>query len=104
MLLEHLDRYYYFTDFKRAIRSGAWSSNYEKSIIFNKSITDENGKYIQGGIVRFALFLGNNRVILDRKQDDVNNYIKLITEDDKLSDNQKKELKIKENGQNHMIH
>ena len=85
--------YYYFTDFKRAIRSGAWSSNYEKSIIFNKSITDENGKYIQGGIVRFALFLGNNRVILDRKQDDVNNYIKLITEDDKLSDNQKKELK-----------
>ena len=82
--------YYYFTDFKQAIRNGGWSSNYEKSIMFNKSITDENGKYIQGGIVRFALFLGNNRVILDRKQDDVNNYIKLTTDSDNLSDKQKK--------------
>lgn len=85
--------YYYFTDFKQAIREGSWSSNYEKSIIFDKSITDENGQYIQGGIVRFALFLGNFRVVLDRKQDDVNNYIKLITDDNKLNENQKKVLK-----------
>tara|TARA_X000000368_G_scaffold416546_1_gene410727 strand:- start:790 stop:1959 length:1170 start_codon:yes stop_codon:yes gene_type:complete len=81
--------YYYFTDLKQAIRYGGWSSNYEKSIVFDKSITDENGKYIQGGIVRFALFLGNNRVILDRKQDDVNNYIKFTTDNDNLNDKQK---------------
>lgn len=61
--------YYYFNDFKQAIRRASWSSNYESRNIYNNSITDKNGKFEQGGIVRFAVFLGNYRVVLDRKSD-----------------------------------
>jgi len=67
--------YYYFGDFKSQIRRGGWTSNYEKRHIFNKSITDENGKYLQGGLVRFAIFLGNYRVVLDRKSDPMTPYV-----------------------------
>ena len=74
--------YYYFTDFKQAIRRGGWSSNYEKMEIFNKNITNDNGKFKQGGIVRFALFLGNYRVVLNRKSDPLLPYVKKI---DKLT-------------------
>ena len=44
--------YYYFTDFKNAIKQGGWSE-----------IT--NDKHIKGGIVRFALFTGLTKVILN---------------------------------------
>ena len=69
--------YYYFHDFKGAIRFGAWSTNYEKREIFNKSITDQDGKYTQGGVVRFAIFLGNYRVVLDRKTDPILPYVEI---------------------------
>ncbi len=68
--------YYYFHDFKSAVRFAAWSSNYEKRQVFNKPITDENGQYNQGGFVRFAIFLGNYRVVLDRKTDPILPYVK----------------------------
>ena len=67
--------YYYFYDFKSAVRSAGWSSNYEKRQVFNKQITDDNGLYIQGGFVRFALFLQNYRVVLDRKTDPMMKYV-----------------------------
>ena len=72
--------YYYFHTFEKATRWGGWSSNYEKREIFNNSITDENGKYVQGGIVRFAIFLGNYRVVLDRKTDPIIPYVNLLEE------------------------
>ena len=75
--------YYYFHTFEKAIRYAAWSSNYEKREIFNKSITDKNGKYIQGGLVRFAIFLGNYRVVLDRKTDPIIPYVNLLETVDK---------------------
>ena len=81
--------YYYFTDFNQAIRRGGWSSNYEKREVFNKSITDENGKFHQGGMVRFAIFLGNNRVVLDRKTDPIMPYIRIS---DKLTPLTKDEI------------
>lgn len=59
--------YYYFNNYTDAIRNGAWTSSFQKRRIFGKSIADNNGKYIQGGIVRFALFLGEDRHILYRK-------------------------------------
>ena len=59
--------YYYFNNYTAAIRNGAWTSSFQKRRIFGKSIADSNGKYIRGGIVRFALFLGKNRHILYRK-------------------------------------
>ena len=52
-------------------------SNYEKREIFNKSITDQDGKYTQGGVVRFAIFLGNYRVVLDRKTDPILPYVEI---------------------------
>ena len=70
--------YYYFNTFEKAVRYAGWSSNYEKREIFNKSITDQNGQYIQGGLVRFAIFLGNYRVVLDRKTDPMMPYVNLM--------------------------
>ena len=87
--------YYYFTDFKNSIRAGGWSSNYEKIEMFGKLITDSNGKFNQGGIVRFALFLGNYRVILNRPNDPIYSYVKGL-HDESLS-KKKKEKLIKKN-------
>lgn len=70
--------YYYFSDFNQAVRRGGWSSNYEKRIVFDNAITDDNGKYNKGGLIRFVLFLGNNRVVLDRKTDPLLPYVKKI--------------------------
>ena len=55
-------RVFSFTDFKHAIRDGGWSSNYEPEYKYRKLITDEKtaGKYKKGGILRFAVFLGNS--------------------------------------------
>ena len=44
--------YYYFTNFKNAIKQGGWAE-----------VT--NYKYNKGGIVRFALFAGKTKVILN---------------------------------------
>tara|TARA_A100001015_G_scaffold286667_1_gene355622 strand:- start:735 stop:1817 length:1083 start_codon:yes stop_codon:yes gene_type:complete len=67
--------YYYFTSYVKAIAWGGWTSNYKKRIILDKKITDENGKYKQGGIIRFALFLNKNYVVLYQKN---NIYYDLI--------------------------
>jgi hypothetical protein len=55
---------YYFTDFKNAIREGGWSNNYKPEYLYDKLITDnENGRYMKGGLVRFALFMGKTKYI-----------------------------------------
>ena len=87
--------YYYFTDFKYSIRAGGWSTNYEASEMFNKLITDKNGKFNQGGIVRFALFLGNYRVILNRPNDPIYSYVKGL--DNQLLSEKQREKLIKRN-------
>jgi hypothetical protein len=51
---------YYFTNFKNAIRQGGWSKDYKPEFRHEIEITENNsGKYIKGGIIRYALFLGN---------------------------------------------
>lgn len=62
---------YYFTNFLNSIRSGGWSHNYEDEFKYGEKITSENGKYIKGGIVRYALFLGNNLVKQNLPNDDI---------------------------------
>ena len=47
---------FYFSSFRKAIRYGAWSPLYRERIAYNKKVTDIDGKYIKGGIVRFAIF------------------------------------------------
>jgi hypothetical protein len=69
---EILGPYYYFTNFQNAIRQGGWSRNYESEWLFGKKITDdENGKYIKGGIVRFALFMGRTKYIENMPNDPI---------------------------------
>ena len=59
-----LGPYYYFTDFNYAIRQGGWSYDYKPEYMYNKLITDnEYGRYLKGGIVRFALFTGRTKYI-----------------------------------------
>jgi hypothetical protein len=51
--------HYYFTDYINAVREGGWSKDYKQEYKYNKLITENNGKYIKGGIIRYAIFLGN---------------------------------------------
>lgn len=65
-----LGPYYYFTDFYHAIRQGGWSKDYKTERIHDKLITDnENGRYLKGGIVRFALFGGKTKYIENMPND-----------------------------------
>jgi hypothetical protein len=50
--------YYYFTNFKNAIKQGGWNEV-------------KNDKNIKGGIVRFALFTGSTKVILNKMSDSI---------------------------------
>jgi hypothetical protein len=51
---------FYFTDYNNAIRQGGWSKNYKREYRHGVEITqNEQGKYIKGGIIRYAIFLGN---------------------------------------------
>jgi len=58
-----LGPYYYFTNFNYSIRQGGWSNNYNPEYINDKLVTDNNGKYLKRGVVRFALFTGNTKYI-----------------------------------------
>ena len=55
---------YAFTDYVYSIKNGGWSKTGSPEIKYGKLITEnEYGRYIKGGIVRFALFLGKNQII-----------------------------------------
>lgn len=63
--------YYYFTSYNKSFERGGWSKS--KSVEFRneKKITeDETGKYTKGGIVRFAIFMGDTHVALNYPNDD----------------------------------
>lgn len=68
---EIMGPYYYFTNFEGAVKNGAWSANSQPEYIFDKLVTEETGKYKKGGVIRFALFLGNVKVPMNRPNDDV---------------------------------
>jgi hypothetical protein len=56
--------YYYFTDYKGSIRDGGWSETGMETKDNDTIITDnEYGRFKQGGIVRFALFLGKTKIV-----------------------------------------
>ena len=63
---------YYFTNYENAIRQGGWSKNYTREYKYGKEITEnETGKYIKGGIIRYALFLGECLVKENMENDDI---------------------------------
>jgi hypothetical protein len=63
--------YYYFTSYQKAIKNGGWSKNEMDEVRNGKKITEEHGKYNQGGIVRFAIFLGSSKVSLNYPKDEI---------------------------------
>lgn len=66
-----LGPYYYFTDFKNAVREGCWSSENKFEIKNGKLITDnEYGRYKTSGVIRFALFLGKIKTIENLQHDE----------------------------------
>jgi len=83
--------YYYFTNFNGAIRQGGWSPNYDEEFINGKCITNKDGKYLNGSIVRFALFTGRTKYI----ENDPNN-----SNDESLISKQKLILDYDENKDN----
>ena len=67
-----LGPYFYFTDFNYAIRQGGWSHDYKPEYIYDKLITDNKyGRYVKGGIIRFALFTCNTKFIENMPNDSV---------------------------------
>lgn len=65
---------FYFTNYINAFRQGGWSKDYKPEFKYDKKITEEddlntNGKYTKGGIIRYALFLGNNLVKMNYPSD-----------------------------------
>uniref|UniRef100_A0A6C0ES18 Uncharacterized protein n=1 Tax=viral metagenome TaxID=1070528 RepID=A0A6C0ES18_9ZZZZ len=76
---------YYFTNYQNAIKQGGWSENETPEFRHGKLLTDnDKGRYIKGGIVRFALFL-NKTKIADNFQ---NEYLDISsTKYDRLKDN-----------------
>ena len=78
--------YYYISDYNTAIKEGSWTSNYLKRFLFGKSISDSNGKYYNGSIIRFAIFFGNFRTILYRPTDPFFSYFHALDNKYNLSD------------------
>ena len=66
---------FYFTNYTNSIRQGGWSPDYQEEIKHGKQLTEnnKNGKYTKGGIIRYALFLGDNLVKHNLPNDDVDN-------------------------------
>jgi hypothetical protein len=65
---------YYFTNFKNAVRQGGWSKDYKREYRFNEELTEnETGIYNKGGIVRYAIFLGNCLIKQNKPNDEIDN-------------------------------
>ena len=78
--------YYYITDYNSAIKEGSWTSNYLQRDLFNNKISDINGKYHNGSIIRFAVFFGNFRTILYRPTDPFYSYFHSLDNKYKFSE------------------
>jgi len=79
---------YYFTNFLNSIRQGGWSPDYNDEFKYGENVTTDNGKYIKGGIIRYAVFLGNNLIKQNLPNDRVDESEikkeKLINTDDNV--------------------
>ena len=82
--------YYYFTDYNGSIRDGGWSETGTETKDNDTIITDnEYGRFKQGGIVRFAIFLGKTKIV-ENLLNDSNDYSEIkkeILNDKKLDQN-----------------
>jgi len=72
-LIPRLGSSYYYGSFRKAVRHAGWTPFYTKQISYNKIITDDDGKYTQGGLIRFALFAGKTKII--HNEHELHNYL-----------------------------
>jgi len=85
--------HYNFQDFTGSVKYAGWTSNYASAMIDNNYISDDNGKYYQGGIIRYALFLSNKIVFEYKDNNPFYWYLKHLDSDrdiGKISDAEKK--------------
>ena len=62
--------YFYFSSIKRAIRYACITVNGKPKEVNNIKITlDDTGIYDKGGVVKFVMFMGNEKVFLNRSND-----------------------------------
>ena len=66
---------FFFGSFRKGVRYGAWSPFYKKMSLYDKEISDIDGLYSKGGIIRFALFMGKTKVLIDQPYDQISDYI-----------------------------
>jgi len=85
-----LGPFYYFTDYPTAFKDGGWSKSGKPEYKNDILLTDDaQGRYIKGGIVRFAIFIGNTKYFENYPNDSVDkSEIKLQRlQDDNLDQN-----------------
>lgn len=70
--------FYYFSSYNAAIRYSAWTRNYKPFQISGKNLTNSEGRWKSSGIIRFVLFLGKTKVMLNHP-DDVKNKIAQVS-------------------------
>ena len=68
--------FYITNDLIGACRWGMWSTNLREKKMFGKTITDKEGKFKKGGLLRLVVFLKKNLVTLYQKKDLNYNFIK----------------------------
>ena len=65
-------KHFYFTDYKNAVKEGGWSKTNTHEEVFGKRITEsDNGKYMSGGVIRYAVFSGNIKICFNHISDEV---------------------------------
>ena len=66
-----LGPFYYFGTYENAIRGAGWTMDYKPLEIDDETLTDNNmGRFTKGGIVRFAVFLGRMKALLNHPYDE----------------------------------
>jgi len=65
----------FFGSFVYAVRHGGWTDNFKSLTVDGEEIANKKGEYIQGGVVRFAIFL-NKPYVVGVTDKDLEKYIK----------------------------
>lgn len=64
-----MGKFFYFGTFRKAVRYAGWTSTYKPRKLKDVIVADDHGLYQRGGIVRFALFLGDMKAFLNNPND-----------------------------------
>lgn len=70
--------YYYFGTFRKAVRYAGWTSTYKMREVDGVAISDDEGRYNRGAIIRFAVFVGEMNALLNHpdERDDMSGLVK----------------------------